>query len=86
MDDLAAVAGYSRFHFTRLFKQHEGMSPGHYLQHERLRLSVRLLQTTADPMKLVAAKCGFRDANYFCRAFHKAYGVTPGLFRRNAFS
>ena len=60
------------------------MPPGRFLQLERLRLSVRLLQTTTDPVKNIAARCGFRDANYFCRAFHKDYGVTPGVFRRNA--
>ena len=84
VNELAAAAGYSRYHFSRLFKEHEGLSPGRFLQQERLRRSVRLLQTTADSVKTIAAACGFRDANYFCRAFHKAYGVTPGLFRRRA--
>lgn len=86
VDGLAAAAGYSRYHFTRVFTEHEGMSPGRYLQHQRLRLSVRLLQTTSHPIKSIAAECGFSDANYFCRAFHKAYGVTPGLFRRSTIS
>jgi len=84
VEELASAAGYSRYHFTRIFKQHEGMSPGHYVQQERLRLSVRLLQTTTESVKSIAGECGFRDANYFCRAFHKAYGVTPGQFRRSA--
>lgn len=86
VDDLAGAAGYSRYHFTRLFKEHEGLSPGRFLQNERLRYSVRLLQTTSDSVKSIAAQCGFRDANYFCRAFHKAHGVTPGLYRRSAVS
>ncbi len=84
VDSLAGAAGLSRYYFTRLFKRSEGMPPGRFLQLERLRLSVRLLQTTTDPVKNIAARCGFRDANYFCRAFHKDYGVTPGVFRRNA--
>jgi AraC family transcriptional regulator len=84
VNDLATAAGYSRYHFSRLFKEYEGMSPGQYIQHERLRLSVRLLQTTSAPVKSVATECGFRDANYFCRAFYQTYGVTPGCFRRSA--
>lgn len=84
VDDLANAAGYSRFHFTRIFKAHEGMAPGQYIQRERLRLSVRLLQTTTHSVKEIAATCGFRDSNYFCRAFHKFFGVSPGVFRRNA--
>ena len=81
--DLANAAGYSRFHFTRLFTQSEGMPPGEFIQRQRLALAVQMLQTTALPIKAVALRCGFRDPQYFGRSFRKAYGVPPGSFRRS---
>jgi len=82
VDDLAAVAGFSRFHFSRLFKQSEGLSPGEYIIRHRLREATRLLQTTDLPLKAVAQRCGFADANYFGKAFRKVFGVSPGTLRR----
>lgn len=83
VDDLAGIAGYSRYHFSRKFKESEGMTPGEFIQRERLRLAVRFLQGSNDPVDAIAAQCGFSDANYFCKVFRKAYGVPPGVFRRS---
>ncbi|MDD5705650.1 MAG: AraC family transcriptional regulator [Kiritimatiellae bacterium] len=81
--DLAAAAGCSRYHFSRRFTRSEGCAPGAYLVRERIRLAVRLLQTTDTPVKALAAECGFHDAGYFCRVFRKSVGVTPGALRRS---
>lgn len=78
---LANAAGLSRHHFSRLFAQCEGMGPGEYLARVRLRLAVKLLQTTELPIKHIAMDCGFTDANYFAKAFRKAYGLSPRDFR-----
>lgn len=82
VDAMAHAAGYSRFHFTRLFTDSEGLSPHQYLLRHRLREAARRLQTTDLPIKAVARSTGFRDANYFGKAFVKAYGLTPGAMRR----
>lgn len=78
---LAKTAQLSRHHFSRLFAQCEGMGPGEYLARVRLRLAVKLLQTTELPIKHIAMDCGFNDANYFAKAFRKAYGLSPRDFR-----
>jgi len=82
VDDLASVAGFSRYHFSRLFKQSEGLSPGEYIIRHRLREATRLLQTTDQPLKAIAQQCGFAEANYFGKAFRKVFGVSPGTLRR----
>lgn len=80
--EMARLAGFSRYHFTRLFTRSEGMSPREFLGRQRLAEAVRLMQTTSMPIKAIAAECGFFDAQYFCKMFRKAYGVSPGAFRR----
>jgi AraC-like DNA-binding protein len=82
VEDMAASSGYSRYHFTRLFTDCEGVSPYQYLVRHRLREAARQLQTTDVPIKAIARATGFTDANYFGKAFVKAFGLTPGAMRR----
>lgn len=81
--DLAKVAGYSRYHFSRLFAQSEGTSPAAYVADLRIRAAARLLRDTELSVGAIAGRCGFSDAAYFCRAFRHAVGVSPGEFRNS---
>jgi AraC-like DNA-binding protein len=83
VEDLARVAGYSRFHFSRLFAASEGITPAAYVAELRIRAAAALLHDTALPVATIAARCGFGDATYFCRAFRQAVGVSPGEFRHS---
>lgn len=83
VDDLARVAGISRYHFSRRFKRQQGVAPAEYLGQLRLRQAVRLLRAERLPVKEIAARCGYRDANYFCRVFRRALGTSPGDFRKS---
>jgi AraC-like DNA-binding protein len=82
--ELAAVSGYSRHHFSRLFKAWMGLAPGDYLLRLRLRESARLLQGTDRTVKEICFESGFNDANYFSKAFRRNYGMSPGAFRHSA--
>ncbi len=79
--DLATATGCSRWHFSRRFQQLEGISPSEFISNLKMRLAVRLLQTTNDPVKVVAESCGFTDASYFCKVFRNHYGLSPAGFR-----
>lgn len=81
VDDMAGVAGMSRFHFTRVFTQSEGVSPGEYVRELRVRRAAHLLQTTSMGVKQIAEDLGFYDATYFCKTFKKVIGTTPRVFR-----
>ncbi len=85
VDDLAAESHYSRYHFSRLFKQWMGLSPGEYLQEVRLNQARTLLGETTARVKEIAFQSGFNDYNYFSRAFRKQFGQSPGAFRKNGF-
>lgn len=81
VEDMAEAAGQSRFHFSRIFRQCEGLSPHQFLQRHRLTEAEKLLRETTLSLAEVAARTGFSDAHYFGRAFRKAYGTSPGAFR-----
>lgn len=82
VDDLAVAAGYSRYHFTRLFQAAEGTGPGEFICRQRLARAVDLMKVSGDSVKGIAMKCGFQSSGYFCKVFRKAYGVSPGEFKR----
>lgn len=84
LDDLAAVAGLSRFHLCRAFREMTGLPPHAYLTRARLALARRLLRTTTLPINEVARQCGFASPNQFATSFRRGVGVTPTAFRRAA--
>lgn len=83
IQDLAAISGYSRYHFSRMFHKYQGTSPMAFIANLKMRLAVRLLQTEPLSIKEIAEKCGFADVSYFCKVFRQAHGVSPARFRNH---
>ena len=83
VDDLAKVAGFSRFHFTRLFTAHVGSSPTAWLVELRVKEAARLLRETRLSLKEIAVRCGFKDAGYLGKVFLARTGQPPGSYRRS---
>jgi AraC-like DNA-binding protein len=81
LQELAAVAGLSKFHFLRVFRRHTGMTPHVYLTQLRVRMA-RLRIAAGTPLAAVAAECGFVDQSHMCRHFRRVIGVTPGVYAR----
>ena len=81
LEHLAAEAGISKFHFTRLFRASTGKTPHDFLVQLRLEVASVLLTTTDLSVEAVAARCGFARANYFATAFTNHVGVAPKAYR-----
>ena len=81
LDELAAVACLSKFHFLRLFRAAYNLTPSRYLQALRLEKARVLLRTTQLAVSEVSLATGFGHPNAFIRAFGKAHGCSPGQFR-----
>lgn len=81
VDDLAALAGCTRWHFSRRFKEISGYSPHDYVLDLKMRKAVRLLQSTDAPVKEIAYSCGFDNPEYFSRVFYRTYRTFPREFR-----
>jgi AraC family transcriptional regulator len=82
LDDLAAVAHLSAYHFARLFRAATGLPPHQFVIARRVERAKQLLRG-ADDLSLaqVAARVGFWDQGHFTRHFKRLVGVTPGRFR-----
>ncbi len=81
LDELAAVAGVSRFHLVRLFRAATGESPHRFLLGLRIERAARLLASAELSIAAVADACGFADQAHMTRRFRAAKGATPGAFR-----
>lgn len=80
LDDLAAAAGLSPFHFLRAFKAAHGATPRETLMALRLFDAKRRLAAGEAPAE-VAAASGLADQAHLNRAFVRRYGVTPARYR-----
>ena len=79
---LAAAAAMSERHFSRVFTEEVGDSPGRYVERVRLEAARRELETTGDTLDLIAARCGFGTAETLRRSFQRRIGVAPDAYRR----
>jgi AraC family transcriptional regulator len=66
----------------RQFRSVFGLTPYQYLVDIRLRHAAGLLKETSGNIREITWSCGFNDPSAFCRAFRKAYGISPEQFRR----
>jgi AraC family transcriptional regulator len=82
--DLADSAGFSPYHFLRVFRRVTGTTPHQYLVGARLRLAVRMLLDTRRPVTEIAYDVGFRDLSNFVRTFHRVVGCSPRAYRQRA--
>lgn len=82
LDSLAALAGYSRFHFHRVFKAVTGVTPREYATATRRR---RMHQALAEERRVTdaALSAGFNSHGRFYAATAASIGMTPGAYRRH---
>ncbi len=83
LQELAALAGVSRFALLRAFKQAFGVPPHAWLVQQRAEHARRLLARGLPPAK-VAQAAGFADQSHLTRQFARQFGFTPGAWRRTA--
>jgi AraC-like DNA-binding protein len=79
LDDLAACAALSPFHFVRSFRRATGLPPHAYLTQLRLDRA-RALLVEGRSATDVALAVGFYDQSHLTKHFKRAYGITPGQY------
>ncbi len=81
-EDLAARAYLSRFHFDRVVRAAAGESPARFRRRVLLERSAYRLATSSAGVLDVAVEAGYSSNEAFTRAFQRAYGVGPSVWRR----
>lgn len=81
IDDLAALAGFSKFHFIRVFREAYGMPPHAYQNAIRIARAREALASGRSAAE-VALETGYADQSHFTRRFKRLVGVAPGEYSR----
>lgn len=82
LDELAAIAGLSRFHFCTAFRKATGHTPHQWLMRERVSHARDLLAMPEIPVTEIALCVGYQTPSAFSAAFRKVTGATPSEYRR----
>lgn len=83
-EQLARQWGYTRSHFSRLFKAQLGVPPHRYLLRAQIARAKELLRETDLPINGVAAMTGFSQSSRFSRCFRQITSVSPSEYREQA--
>jgi AraC-like DNA-binding protein len=82
MDQLAAAACLSPFHFGRMFKRSTGLAPHEFVNLCRFARASELLASTKLPIAAVGRSVGYGNPSHFTTAFRRLAGQTPSRYRR----
>ncbi|MDW6001424.1 AraC family transcriptional regulator [Vibrio mangrovi] len=80
IDDIAAVASMSKYHFIRLFRAQFGITPHQYVVNCRINGAQKALESGL-PATAVAQMFCFADVSHMNRRFKKLYGMTPKQYQ-----
>lgn len=81
LEEIAAAANLSPFHFLRAFKASTGRTPFQWLQDFRVELACGLLAASDMPLAELALEIGFKTQSHFTVVFRRATGTTPARWR-----
>lgn len=82
LDELAAEARLSPFHFARMFKHSLGVPPRVYLTRLRVEKACELLEGTDLPITQIALAVEYSSNQVLARVFHRHMRVSPSEYRR----
>lgn len=81
LDDAAASTGFSKYHFSRLFKQYTGYTFCGYLFHRRIKAAEELLEQPGLSITEIAMRSGFSTISAFNRVFRQEKNCSPTEYR-----
>lgn len=81
LEDTASLMGFSKFHFSRLFKDYTGYTFCDYLNYRRIKATEDLLPRTELPITEIAMQVGFSSISTFNRLFRVYKKCSPSEYR-----
>ena len=83
LDEISMVAGYSKSHFSRTFKEEIGINFSKYLIGVRINEAEKLIKNSDKTIYDISLEVGFNDYSYFSRAFKDTFNISPKEYRKN---
>jgi AraC family transcriptional regulator len=85
LERLSRIAGFSSFHFHRIFRSMVGETLSQFVQRMRVeRAASQLLRYPEQPITEIALACGFSGSAAFARVFKDSFGTTASDWRAGA--
>lgn len=81
LEEAAGIANFSKFYFTRLFKQYTNQTFYDYLSAKRIRAAEQMLIVPNLPITEISLKSGFSSLSSFNRTFKRLKGCSPSEYR-----
>lgn len=81
LDYVAKISGFSKYHFSRLFKQFTNISYYKYLNKKRIENAEKMLIDKELTITDIALRCGFSNLSSFIRMFKIMNDCTPSEFK-----
>ncbi|MDO4865433.1 MAG: helix-turn-helix domain-containing protein [Clostridia bacterium] len=81
LSDVSAFTGFSKYYFSRIFKQQLGTSFSEYLRQKRLSMAEDQLIHSRTPIQEIAVNAGFGSIATFNRVFREARNCSPSKYR-----
>jgi AraC family transcriptional regulator len=84
LDGLAKRAGFSSYHFHRIFREAIGEPVKEYVRRLRLERAAYRLKVSEEAILNLALDAGFKTHESFTRAFQRQFGIAPNEYRNNS--
>jgi len=81
LNDVAKAAGYSEYHFLRVFKQVTNFTPANYIRKRRLSEVAREVDASDRSISDIAFEYGFNSKENFTRAFKAEHNILPTEYK-----
>lgn len=82
LDELSSLAGYSTYHFSRIFKKYSNTTFINFLNRRRVKAAEMMLLESENSITDVAMKSGFSSLTTFNRVFKMINGCTPSEYKK----
>lgn len=82
LEQISREAGFSPYHFIRLFRAAYKRTPHQYLMHQRIEQAKDLLRSTDLPINEICYTVGFESLGSFSSLFRRIAELSPSSYRK----
>lgn len=85
LEECAKAAGYSLYHYCRVFTSVMGIPVKEYIRRRRVSESVRMINETSLSLKEIGYRCGFNSQENYIRVFKTVFGISPAEYKKSRY-